>query len=188
MLTCPKPSSTLLEPNNIVTFGSDYVKGEAFLTSEIESKYDLPVVIDTGASTYITPAVDDFVGPLESTSLHEIRGIAGSTRVVGKGTVEWTIRDYWNVVRVIRTTAYYLPDIPIRLFSPQAYFQENSDKGQVNFRGKSSTLELPDGSRLEFPYHCNSNLPFMLTDEPSGVGVTRGDAILSHQHIQHSCQ
>jgi Reverse transcriptase (RNA-dependent DNA polymerase) len=157
-------------------------KMERAYHSSGEEKRELPVVIDTGASTSVTPVLSDFIGPLEPTSIEEIRGISSSTRVVGKGTVEWTVQDYWNVVRVIRTTAYYVPAISIRLFSPQAYFQENGEKGQCTFRGRTTTLELPDGSRLEFPYNSASNLPNMLLDpHPVVAGAQYCDAtFLAH--------
>jgi hypothetical protein len=142
---------------------------------------DMPIVLDSGASTSITPVLGDFIGPLEPTPIKEISGLSSKTRIVGKGTVEWAICDYWNVVRVIRTTAYFVPDVDIRLFSPQAYFQENEDKGKCIIRGRTTTLELPDGSSLEFPYNPSSNLPFMFQGGPVVAGAKYCDATyLSH--------
>lgn len=137
---------------------------------------DMPIVLDTGASTSITPVLSDFIGPLEPTPISEITGLNSKTRIVGKGTVEWAICDYWNVVRVVRTTAYYVPDIDIRLFSPQAFFQENGDKGRCVVRGRTITLELPDGSHLEFPYNQSSNLPFMFQGGATVAGAQYCDA------------
>ena len=84
-----------------------------------------PVVLDTGASTTITPILSDFVTPIKPTSLQHIKGLSGNARVMGEGIVEWYIVDYWNVTRKIRTKAYYVPAAQIRLFSPQSYFQES---------------------------------------------------------------
>ena len=138
---------------------------------------DAPIVIDTGASTSLTPDLSDFVTPLEPVQSAEVNGLTGKTKVVGKGLVEWTIRDYWGVVQVIRTTAVFVPDASIRLFSPQAYFQDNEGKGRCVIEGRKSRLELPNGAVLEFPYNCGSNLPLMLPDQmPIQAGLLRSDA------------
>jgi hypothetical protein len=55
-----------------------------FLTSKLD---DLPIVLDAGALTSLTPVLSDFIGPLEPTPLNEIRGHKASTRVVGKGKI-----------------------------------------------------------------------------------------------------
>jgi hypothetical protein len=123
---------------------------------------DLPIVLDTGASTSLTPILSDFIGPLEPAQLSEIRGLTATTKVVGRGKVQWTIRDYWNVTGVIETDAYYVPDASIRLFSPQFYFQEYQNNGRCIIQGMKTTLELPDKTILEFPYNPQSNLPLML--------------------------
>ena len=49
---------------------------------------DLPIVIDTGASTSITPVLSDFVGDLKPASIHEVNQLSGRTKVVGKCLVE----------------------------------------------------------------------------------------------------
>jgi hypothetical protein len=136
---------------------------------------DLPIVLDTGASTSLTPVLSDFIGPLEPAPHNEIRGLTASTRVIGKGKVCWTIRDYWNVTGVIETDAYYVPDALIRLFSPQSYFQANQHVGRCVIQGQKTTLALPDQTVLEFPYNPHSNLPLMLPDNAFSAGLGRAD-------------
>jgi hypothetical protein len=126
---------------------------------------DMPVVIDTGALVSLTPVLSDFIGPLVPTQLTELIGLTAKTHVVGKGMVEWPIRDYWNVPGVIKTSAYYVPNASIRLFSPQCYFQEHENQGRCIIHGRKATMELPDNTVLEFPYNPGNNLPLMLTDE-----------------------
>jgi hypothetical protein len=121
--------------------------------SSVSKLDDLPIVLDTGASTSLTPILSDFIGPLEPAPLSEIRGLTATTKVVGRGKVQWTIRDYWNVTGVIETDAYYVPDASIRLFSPQFYFQEYQHTGRCIIQGMKTTLELPDKTILEFPYN-----------------------------------
>ena len=83
-----------------------------------------PVVLDTGASFSLSPYKSDFVGPLRRSDVPSLKGLSATTTVEGIGTVEWTIRDVFGLVRTIRVSAYYVPQATIRLFSPQVYFQE----------------------------------------------------------------
>ena len=50
---------------------------------------DLPIVIDTGASTSITPQLSDFIGDLKPAATSEVNQLSGSTKIVGRGTGEW---------------------------------------------------------------------------------------------------
>ena len=111
-----------------------------------------PVVLDTGASISITPYGDAFVGPIEPSQLTSLTGLTDSTPVVGRGRVEWSIVDVFGVVRTIRTNAYFVPTANIRLFSPQAYFQEH-DAGRCVMTASNTTLTLADGTDLVFPYN-----------------------------------
>ena len=67
--------------------------------------YSMPIVLDNGASTSIMPIIGDLFGPLEPAQASEIKGLSSTTCIVGKGTIEWAICDYWNVVQVIQMTA-----------------------------------------------------------------------------------
>jgi hypothetical protein len=79
----------------------------------------VPIVIDTGASVSVTPVLTDFIGPLLPCATANLKGLSGSTEVIGEGTVKWLMRDMFGNKRNIRTTAYYVPEASIRLFSPQ---------------------------------------------------------------------
>ena len=85
--------------------GNDY--RSCFRGQQDQGGILMPIMLDTGASTSITPVLEGFVGPLEASPADEITRLSGKTRIVGKGTVEWAISNYWNVVCVVRTTAYY---------------------------------------------------------------------------------
>ena len=138
---------------------------------------DVPIVIDSGASASITPILADFVGDLERAPDTNLVGLNNKIRIAGVGTVEWSITDYFGVTRLIRTKAFYVPDATIRLFSPQAFFQENDGQGKCIIEGRKTTLGLPDGSVLEFPYNCGSNLPLMLLSPDAKVaGAHYSDA------------
>ena len=120
-----------------------------------------PICIDSGASVSITPNPTDFVNGIHPTTLVDLKGLEGLTRVHGEGIVEWRIFDLFNTVRVIRTKAYFVPGVTIRLFSPQTYFKEGNS-GSYYMSHDGSTLTLHDGTALVFPYNRDMNLPLML--------------------------
>jgi hypothetical protein len=114
--------------------------------------------------------------------MSKINGLTVKMCVIGKGMVEWAIRDYWNIVWIIHTTAFYLPDAMVHLFSPQAYFQENKNKGKCVIDGSKTVLMLPNGVTMEFPYNPGNNLPIMLHDNPTMAWMMCSDAVLLEQH------
>jgi len=135
----------------------------AYLT-EHQCKCDMPIVFDTGASYSVTPNLQDFVGELSPTDMDSMKGLTDSVKIKGKGWVEWSVRDVFGRVHMIRTKAFHVPEASIRLFSPQSYFQEH-DRGRGTFDKSSLTFTTCDGVDLQFPYHPGSNLPFMYLDE-----------------------
>ena len=146
----------------------------------------LPIVIDSGASISLTANYNDFVGPIRPATITELKGLAHTTKVHGVGNVEWTVRDVFGATRTIKTQAYYVPDATVRLFSPQTYFREQQ-KGYLRLDHSSTTLQLSDGSRLQFPYNTNNNLPLMLPAEPHHIGLTFDDAsTLGDGHSVHN--
>ena len=122
-----------------------------------------PIVIDTGASVTLSPTSSDFVGLLRPPSIHSLQGLKGSVNIVGEGTVSWKIKDAVGNVRVLQTTAFYVPSAPIRLFSPQAYFREHRS-GSITLDQTGAKLILADHTHLQFPYQ-NNNLPLMFTSK-----------------------
>ena len=129
-----------------------------------DSTEELPIVIDTGASFSVTPNVNDFIGQIQPSDLDSLKGLNSDIKVFGQGTVQWTIQDVLGNVRKLQTTAYYVPDATIRLFSPQVYLQDNPT---TTFRmtGKDVSLTLTDNTMLQFPFQPKSNLPLMMTPE-----------------------
>jgi hypothetical protein len=137
---------------------------------------DYPIVIDTGASVSVTPNPDDFTEGIRTSTMTELKGLNDVTTVQGYGPVNWTIYDSNDVVRTIRTTAFYVPEASIRLFSPQSYFQEVNG-GSLLVDKDKAILSTRDGD-LVFPHNCCMNLPLMLPashKQSKTVGVFRED-------------
>ena len=146
----------------------------------------LPIVIDSGASISLTANYNDFVGPIRPATITELQGLSHTTKVHGVGQVKWTVRDVLGATRTIKTQAYYVPEATVHLFSPQTYFREQQ-KGHLWLDHSSTTLQLHDGSLLQFPYNANNNLPLMLPAEPHHIGLTFDDATaLGDGHSVHN--
>jgi len=142
--------------------------------SKGNAQCNIPVVLDTGASFSLTSFKDDFVTPIVSTSSKEMKGIAESLRIQGVGTVSWPIRDVFGRTWTITTQVFFVPDADIQLFSPQRLFQEKQSSRCVIDHLKTS-LGLPDGGTLEFPYCPSNNLPLMVTNQCDQVGMATSD-------------
>ena len=65
----------------------------------------------------------------------------------------------------IETTAYFIPEADIRLFSPQDYFNKS---GSFVMDSIGTMLTLPNQLSLYFDYHKGNNLP-MATSVPSDM-------------------
>ena len=146
----------------------------------------LPIMINSGASISLTANYNYFIGLICPATITELQGLSHTTKVHGVGKVEWTVRDVFGTTRTIKTQAYYIPDATVRLFSLQTYFCEQQ-KGHLRLDHSSTTLQLHDGSLLQFPYNANNNLPLMLPALPHHIGLTfDGASTLGDGHSVHN--
>ena len=139
-----------------------------------------PVIIDTGASISCSPSKDDFVGEIKDVSKDTIlNSLTDTIEIAGIGTVEWVIRDPSGNLALIRTTAYYIKEAEVRLFSPQCYFREQYAQRQIDlsctFDRRSLDLHLGDDQMLRFPYSDGGQVPYMLTDDRATEPVVDRD-------------
>ncbi|MGH7955075.1 MAG: GAG-pre-integrase domain-containing protein, partial [Gloeomargaritales cyanobacterium] len=76
----------------------------------------------------------------------------------GVGLVRWNVVDDDDRKQTIETAAFYVPDIPVRLFSPQAYMK---GKSVCNFRmhAANSIFTWEKGNTMTLAYHPRSKLP-----------------------------
>ena len=132
-------------------------------------RQDTPIVIDTGASSSLSPFKEDFVSftPTRST----VTGIGSKSEVLGYGTVRWAIYDQNQRKITIETKALYMPAANIRLYSPQAHFQANNS-GCLFMDHKQIKIQFPTTTNsLSFPYHGGCNLPLMLLQRSEANSV-----------------
>ena len=132
--------------------------------TETTQSFEVPIIIDTGASFSVTPMLSDFVSDIQPSPIGSLQSLDAPIQVHGKGTIEWEVQDKNGTVRTIRTNALYIPTASVRLFSPQCYFDEH-DLAQLHCSKQLVVLTLHDGSTLEFPWTQPCNLPHMLTSK-----------------------
>jgi hypothetical protein len=123
---------------------------------------ELPIVIDTDASSSITPIASDFTSIIGKADVQELKQVNGTTPVCGQGIVEWPIEDVQGVRRSIITEAYFVPDAGIRLFSPQTYIGKNKTSMHM-YDSDGVRFTLKCGTVLRFLFNNSNNLPLMLT-------------------------
>jgi hypothetical protein len=133
-----------------------------FDTATNNSEFAFTAVADSGCSETCTNSLLDFI-PGTMCKLDEpiaLGGIAGSLLVTHAGRVHWeTIDDSGNVVE-IKTVAFYHPDLPGRLFSPQSYFhrEHQGEDMELAVRGDESVWRANKVDLFKVKYD-NSFLP-----------------------------
>ena len=135
-----------------------------FLTVCVQD--DVPIVIDTGASTSLTPFRSDFIQFNEEEST--IHAVGHSPVIKGSGIVEWTVTDMLGAKVTIRTNAVLCDSSDIRLLSPQALFAEAAG-GSLQLTHDKLNLTCPALFKptLCFPIQDGCNLPLMLMSNHS---------------------
>lgn len=169
-----------------ITIQVDNISSFQPVYGTVATTTNLPIVFDTGASTSVTPLREDFLGSLELPQVHSLHGLKGAIEVKGTGIVSWPIIDMYGVTRTIKTRAHYVPGANIRLFSPQVYFQDNAGGSSTITRDRIQ-FTIADGTTLQFPYNTTANIPLMLTNPQTTIGLTIEDIdMLSSSTQVHS--
>jgi len=99
-----------------------------------------------------------------------IQGLSSTTNIKGIGTVKCFVCDSRGTSTSIETTAYYISEADIRLFSPHAYFCENKS-GSIVMDISGTNLTFPNQLLLYFEYRKGNNLP-MATRVPPDIVAT----------------
>ena len=137
-------------------------------------------MIDSGASKSITPISSDFIGQISPMDA-PIQGLSSTTKIKGIGSVKWSICDSRGTSTSIETVAYFIPEADIRIFSPQACFNDNKS-GSIVMDKSGTTLTLSNQLSLYFEYHKGNNLPMATIFPPDMVATVcmKFNAFTSH--------
>jgi hypothetical protein len=122
----------------------------------------LPIIVDSGCTTASSFDPLDFEGPIIPMT-SRMQGIGATVDIKGRGTIKWTIIADDGGSRIIRTPGYYVPDMQIRLLSPQAYMRDpTSTCTSFNIEPHAATLSWNGGRHtLTIPYDDATGLPFL---------------------------
>ena len=149
--------------NHINAFNS-ITECNDFLTFDSDS---FPIIMDTGASCAMSMDKNDFIELTPHSST--ISGL-GDLDVQGRGTIKWNIiTDDGDSATLIWRNALYVPDLPIRLASPQQFLKQQyyKDKKSHYYGTKDSLKLVWNRMSLTIPYHPDSLMPIFYT-RPGG--------------------
>jgi hypothetical protein len=91
-----------------------------FKTAINESKHgkSFTAIIDTGASICVSPDKNDFLDYKPTTDINSVKGLGGKqSKVIGQGTVRWSVHDTTGNLRHFELHAYHIPTSKSRLIS-----------------------------------------------------------------------
>ena len=121
----PPPDYTACVGTKLATYLGTFNKSNSHDDTVSFDSDSHQIIIDTGASATFTPSRDDFIS---YTSLKRKIQRLGHMKIVGKGTVRYTITDDNGAhVQSLISNAYHVPYLPIRLMSPQQAAQQSRD-------------------------------------------------------------
>ena len=120
-----------------------------------------PLIMDTGASSSLTPFRSDFIDYVECNI--PVKDVTKVNTVIGIGTAIYKFIDENGEEVFIPTLAYHLPETDIRLFSPQSYHQTHGGFSKVT--GFVYQMTLPGRKKrvIELPIDKCTNLPLNLS-------------------------
>ena len=81
-------------------------------------KDGISVIFDSGCTHAVVPVKSDFVGKI--TPINKLmNGLGATVRVVGVGTVGWSFKGDYGLMRKVLVKAYLVPASKVRIFSPR---------------------------------------------------------------------
>ena len=90
----------------------------------------IAIIFDTGASTGLAPFRSDFKGKIAPCWV-KLQGIESGLIAKGKGIVEYNFVGKDGKKVTIEASAYWVPGLWFRIFSPQSYFKHNKDAESI---------------------------------------------------------
>jgi hypothetical protein len=134
----------------------------ALLAQALPTEGAFPVIFDTGATLAVTGIRDDFIGNDFQAPATDLRlgGLARGLLIAGVGTVHWSFQADDGSVLTIQTKAYYVPDVNVRLLSPQSLFKASLGINGCYRVGELESVLAFDGKpTLTVKYQAGNRLP-----------------------------
>ena len=119
-----------------------------------------PVVVDSGATFATTPFMSDLIpGTIEKVN-ESVQNLTATSSITARGFGRWNVIDVNGVPAIIEPYMQVVPDSEVRLMSPQDYFQ-GLNGGNYLLTKDGSWMTLPNGIKLEIPFHHSNRLPML---------------------------
>ena len=130
---------------------------------KLDSSEGYDVLIDSGASAWLTDDINDFVEP--PTMLGAPKGVDGIGKgliVKGKGRARMKLIDVNNKSLIVESpNVLYCPQSPIKIISPQALFQcLGKGVGEMILNEDGVIIKLGN-QQVSIPHHPTRNLPII---------------------------
>lgn len=117
-------------------------------SSITESNDEPPLIVDTGASTAISPQRSDFITYHDSHM--KIRGLSSSNTVEGEGLIQWDVVGSDGKPVSLLVEGCHIPKAEVRLLSPQKLLRTHG--GDLLQTAEHITLSLGTGDRVVAEY------------------------------------
>ena len=118
------------------------------------------LIIDSGASVYISPHWSDFL--TYTTSNMRIKDLSSSNTVAGEGLLRWKVEDVTGRIVNLELHGYHIPGVEVRLLSPQVLL--STFGGHTTQTTRKIEVCLANGMILHAhlcPRSCLPLLPFV---------------------------
>jgi hypothetical protein len=118
------------------------------------------LIMDSGCSKSVSLCAADFVpGSLVTLTIPlAMDGTAGQLVARQKGRLRYEVLNNAGGITVLECDGYHLPELKIRLFSPQILLGEQQG-GKYVLEWNTSYLLLANGDRITIGYHRQTSLP-----------------------------
>ncbi len=124
-----------------------------FSSSSVEQE----IVINTGASVWISPHKEDFTTYVSSNM--KIKDLSSTNTVAGEGIIRWDLQDEKGYTVTIEGLGYHIPAAKVRLLSPQVLIKK--DGGHATISPEGICIRLANNITLFGRYCGRSNLPLI---------------------------
>ncbi len=115
------------------------------------------VIVDTGASVWISQHKEDFAMYVSSNM--KIKDLSSTNKVAGKGIIKWDLQNEKGYTVTVKAYGYHIPVAKVCLLSPQVLIKK--DGGQATISAGGIHIRLSTNITLFRRYCTRSNLPLI---------------------------
>jgi len=138
-------------------------------TNALSATFDsdsVPIIVDSGASVTLTHSMRDFISYKDHETPRLVTGISSGLSLKGQGTVMWhVVKNLGQIVPITIKDVQYVPDLAMRLLSPQQLLQQDTDPKRYFSLYPSCEILRWDWNIIRIAYDSSSFLSLLYTAE-----------------------